>query len=251
MSQTTSKDDNLVKPIIDHVKSYSQATNDNIPVEVEDEPAKTKSFWLNLKDYMQIRDLPTREKVILELDKVLINNRFTLISHRNHLQGCYTIRSDIEHDVDNMSPLTFQRSIRFSENKEIIQVPLTPLKSAPTPRKEGTLVTVINSAQTPEQNEIDNKLFDQAFQRLGFAIAKPCLYQFEKDRQHFNDNRYVVLDTKDTNKIPKSVSLTHPRTKKPVSFWIRFKDQTYLCNRCGVDHSSQCPWLKAWYEEKK
>ena len=115
------------------------------------------------------------------------------------------MHADVEHDLSKINPLTFQRSVRFSDNVEDIQVSLTALKSTPTPRKDGTLITIINSAKTPEQKEISNKLFEQAFQRLGYAIAKPCLYQMEKDREHFNGNRYLVLDTKDTSKIPQSI----------------------------------------------
>ena len=94
------KDNNEEQPTFSRVVTENLETTDELTtVNV------SKSFWLNLRDEMQIKDLPTKEKVIAELYNVLKNKQFTVISHRNHMLGYYTIHANDEHDIDSLNPL--------------------------------------------------------------------------------------------------------------------------------------------------
>ena len=64
-------------------------------------------FWLNLRDALPVSQLPKREEIIQQLDRIFQSPKFTVTQHRNNQIGYYTIYTEKIYNVTKLPELNF------------------------------------------------------------------------------------------------------------------------------------------------
>ena len=195
-------------------------------------------------------DLPTEEDVIAKLDALMPGDQYVLTDKR-HVKGQYWIYPHKHVFPDGETPfLEFTRRIRFKDEVEQINIPLTEWRDYDKLKeKTGTLITFKDSAQKPQHRALPNPLFDQAVRDLGLVVEKECMFQTRRDTDKMNGNRYLVIEGKDTSKIPPQISITS-ESGIVYKFYTRYAGQEYHCKRCDRTHGGVCEW-KTGYKKQQ
>ena len=155
------------------------------------------------------------------------------------MAGCYRVVATTQPTVDYV---LLKRKIRSETGGfEDVRVPLRPFSSSGGPRRDGTLVTIVD-AYHGAARAINGQEFDSAMGAFGEVVmrTKP---QVDKETGLLNLNRMVVVDTSTSkNKLPDRLTVGEK------SFLIKYKGKQWHCTSCNDMHVGPCPYLKNFYE---
>jgi hypothetical protein len=201
---------------------------------------------LNLRDHYNPYQLPAVETVIKACQTSIPKDEAMVLQP---LKGAGTgiYRLILTKPVDPQGI-----TVVLPKGEGTVSVILTepPVKGAHNfGRREGLLITFLNAAAGPNTT-IPAALFDQAVKQYG-EIIKGTDFQKFKGTSMFNGNRYCVIDCKNKDVVPGSISITNPSNNQVEEYYIRFRGQTWYCKRCNAQHTGPCPALQAFFQAKE
>ena len=227
-------------------------------------------YEIDFRNYMSRFDFPDMATVSTKLDAVFVGQDFILQELKGHLTGVFVIYP--ERVVENLPPITFTKRIRFSKETEEVEVLVRKVTYVPRQKKKRdrdrdednpdqvdtvndnpnpeTLITIVQCCVEEGHKALDQILFDQAFIDLGFAIVKPCAYQFNRESRRQNGNRFLVVQAPQGHDgaIPGTIQVVNKTTNIAYEFHTRYRGQKWKCRRCLEEHVGACPSIKAFYE---
>ena len=196
---------------------------------------------LNLQEVFPPYFLPSIEEVVIKVVRTLkienddimvipLNGRGKGI-YRLHCKSEEVMEKCINHSIKFTVASFGTCSVKLESKMEsgLFRGQKDPLLGYnPTPRREGTLITFQYSCMGALA-DVSNEIFDLEIGKFG-EVIKPTTYQFHKGTSIRNGNRYVVIE-KGSIDLPRSL-LIKDLIGVPINIHIRFKGQSYTCQRC-------------------
>ena len=210
--------------------------------------ATARRFRMDLRHYYSYWYRPSMPEIHEALDLVFPDENPIVEEGYSNFLMSFTIHLNKYLPIEPGLFVRFRRPVCYKAILEdYIDVPLQPLQdripregghSGPGNRSEGILLTLLNAAVI--SRDTPNEAFDAAFSKLG-TVTKPCEFQRDLKYRRFNKNRYLIVKFNDGVKIPDTITVTDPTTKRNMQYRVRYANQTWQCGRCDLTHTGKCP----------
>ena len=242
--------------VVDHSTVHETTTEDDATAPNDPSTGTTavpavvtaRRFRMDLRPYYSYWYKPSLPEIHLVLDTLFPEeNPIVEEGYANYLNS-FTIHLNKEISIEPALFARFKRPVCYKASlEEFIDVPLTPLaeyvprdgrSGGSSNKSDGILLTILKAAVI--SRETPNEAFDAAFSEFG-EVTKPC--EFQRDLQHrrFNTNRYLIVKFKEGVRIPDTITVTDPKSKRKIQYRVRHANQTWQCGRCDLTHTGKCP----------
>ena len=201
------------------------------------EPEMSKTFFLQLSSATRPHRLPTLPEVALIGQEYFQQEGMKMIPIYTNGEICYKyeLRESVPAHGHTVNVLG-----------QAVPLPTWEKKSSRA-RQQGTLLT-FRWAGTSDIEFIPSGVFDAAIEHLKLALIVPTMMQKYKGTRVKNGNRMCVVETPDNLKrIPNSIPVIDPNTRKQHQVNVSFYGQERFCSRCDDMHAGKCPYI----EERK
>ena len=217
-------------------------------------PENIVDLELNIRIGFNTFSLTTVESVAYVI-KALFSDGVGLILRPLGGRGIGIYKIQLTTPIECVSFMTakFHRESKDGTPSEPILIPITVPpprhpRGYPMGRRQGTLITIVNSASDVHRS-LPNSLFDDGMQEQG-EVVKPTELQKLRETYLFNGNRYLLIDPAGKGNIPAAISATDPLTNLTHQFYLRYKGQSWFCRRCDDRYVGPCVSLQTFNAAK-
>lgn len=233
------------------VQSTADQSQQSVDVDVNP-PVTASVFRVDLRPYYSFWDKPSLPELHEAIDTTFPMECPIIMEGRQNYRCSFTIYLNRLVPIDPIPTIKIRKPLLSAFTDSSITIPLSPLVdygtgrgSQESTRVDGTLLTIVQAAT--RGRFIPNEEFDKYFAQLG-EVTKECELQKDRELHKFNGNRYLIVKMKDGVKIPDTITIQDPTTKRSYQYYVRYAGKQWQCGRCDVNHSGSCPKTKALKE---